>query len=86
MRFQHHTPFTTLVILQDIVGREFVMFALPVALDAEILPDPMDLLEIDVEWDVDFDGLGGCEIRVDEAKLDATGEKVAGLITIAVSI
>ena len=73
------------VIVQEIVGRQFVMFALPVALDAEVLQDPGDLLEIDVVWDVHFDYLGGCQIKIGEAELSATGEKANDLFRIVVS-
>ena len=77
---RHGQSSKTLVIVQEIVRSEFVMFAFPVALDAEILQDPVELLEIDIKWDVDFDYLGGCEIKVGEAKLSATGKKVADII------
>lgn len=44
------------------------MFALPVALDAKDLQSPVDVLEVDIVWPIDFNGLGGCEINIGEAK------------------
>ena len=62
-----------LVIVQDVVAGNFVMFALPVALDAKDLQCPVDTLEVDIVWPIDFDYLGGgCEIKIGEAKSRAT--------------
>jgi hypothetical protein len=67
-------------VLQEVVADNFVMFALPVALEAKVLRNPIEVLEVDLLWPMDFDGLGGCEIRIGEAKSRATSKTLARLV------
>ena len=65
------------IVPQDVVAGNFVMLALPVALEPNVFRSPVDVLEVDLLWPIDFDGLGGCEIRIGEAKSRATCKSTA---------
>ena len=67
-------------VLQEVVANNFVMFALPVALEARVLRNPIEVLEVDLLWPKDFDELGGCEIRIGEAKSRATSKAITRLV------